>query len=238
MDPASIYPLLMDVVPVGKEDLGLYMSWRSVAEHTGFYTQRGVDCVAELKIFGKDYQYKTTKRVALDWEDNRAFGYGVQTEKYHAYSGPFLATNRAFVPSCGGVHAFSSKSFPTLGPGLSIDFEFYGDNNNGVGIVPLSDNATVSSELSVVQFIGMDGYNQQFNRKQLGTLGGADGCTSFTRGNVALFQESNNSPTGEHYLGLFDADKCELIDLKGTEAFTHYKNAKQQGYRGLLVLGM
>ena len=103
-------------------------------------------------------------------------------------------------------------------------------------MVPLSDNSLVSSELSVVQFIGMDGYDQQFNRKQLGTLEDTNECTSFMRGNVALFQEGEYS-TGQ-YLGLFDADKCELIDLRGTEAFTHYKNAKQQGYRGLLVLGM
>ena len=29
VDPAEIYPLLMDVVPVGRDKLGLYMSWRS-----------------------------------------------------------------------------------------------------------------------------------------------------------------------------------------------------------------
>lgn len=229
VDYKSLYPLLMDVVPVGKEDLGLYMSWRSVAEHTGLFEQRGVDCVAALKIFGKDHQYKTTKRVALNLEDNRAFNYGAAVEKYHAYSGPFLATDRAFVPSCDGIHAINSASWPTLGPGLSINFDER-------GIVPLSDNAIVSSELSVVQFIGMDGYTQQFDRKQLGTLGGTGKCTSFMRGNVALFQEGEYS-TGQ-YLGLFDADKCELIGLKGTEAFTHYKNAKQQGYRGALVLNL
>ena len=232
VDPANLYPLLMDVVPVGKEDLGLYMSWRSVAEYVvanGVYDEKGgVDCIAALKIFGKDYQYKTTKRVVLNWEDNRAFGYGVRTEKYHAYSGPFLATDRDFVPSCDGFHAYSSASWPTLGPGLSISFE---ENV----MVPLSDNSLVSPELSVVQFIGMDGNSQQFNRKQLGTPGGAE-CISFMRGNVALFHESEGS--SEQYLGLFDADKCKLIDLKGTEAFTHYKNAKQQGYRGLLVLSM
>lgn len=233
VDYERIYPLLMDVVPVGKDDLGLYMSWRSVAEYVvanGVYDEKGgVDCIAALKIFGKDYQYKTTKRVVLNWEDNRAFGYGVRTEKYHAYSGPFLATDRDFVPSCDGFHAFNSASWPTLGQGLSISF------TEGV-MVPLSDNAIVSPKLSVVQFIGMDGYDQQFNRKQLGTLEDTNECTSFMRGNVALFQEGEYS-TGQ-YLGLFDADKCELIDLRGTEAFTHYKNAKQQGYRGLLVLGM
>lgn len=233
VDPARIYPLLMDVVPVGKDDLGLYMSWRSVAEYVvanGVYDEKGgVDCIAALKIFGKDYQYKTTKRVVLNWEDNRAFGYGVRTEQYHAYSGPFLATDRDFVPSCDGIHAYSSASWPTLGPGLSISF------TEGV-MVPLSDNSLVSSELSVVQFIGMDGYEQQFNYKQLGSLEGADKCASFMRGNIALFHESGSS--SEQYLGLFDADKCELIGLKGTEAFMHYKDAKQQGYRGLLVLGM
>lgn len=233
VDPAGLYPLLMDVVPVGKDDLGLYMSWRSVAEYVvanGVYDEKGgVDCIAALKIFGKDYRYKTTKRVVLNWEDNRAFNYGVAVEKYHAYSGPFLATDRDFVPSCDGFHAFNSASWPTLGQGLSISFDER-------GIVPLSDNAIVSSELSVVQFIGMDGDSQQFNRKQLGTLEDTDMCTSFTRGNVALFQEGEYS-TGQ-YLGLFDADKCELIDLRGTEAFTHYKNAKQQGYRGALVLNL
>lgn len=229
VDPANLYPLLMDVVPVGKEDLGLYMSWRSVAEHTGVYEQRGVDCVAALKIFGKDYQYKTTKQVALNWEDNRAFNYGTAVEKYHVYSGPFLATDRDFVPSCDGLHAYSSASWPTLGQGLSISF------TEGV-MVPLSDNAIVSPELSVVQFIGMNGYEQQFKRKQLGTLGGVSSCISFVKGNVALFHEGEYS--SEQYLGLFDADKCELIDLRGAEAFTHYKNAKQQGYRGALVLNL
>ena len=232
VDPAGEYPLLMDVVPVGKDDLGLYMSWRSVAEYVvanGDYDEKGgVDCIAALKIFGKDYQYKTTKRVALNWEDNRAFNYGTAFEKYHVYSGPFLATDKAFVPSCDGGHGANIPYWPTLGQGLSISFI------ESV-MVPLSDNSIVSTELSVVQFIGMDEYDQQFNYKQLGTPGGAE-CISFMRGNVALFHESEGS--SEQYLGLFDADKCKLIDLKGTEAFTHYKNAKQQGYRGLLVLGM
>ena len=227
VDSLEIYPLLMDVIPVGRDKLGLYTSWRSTKytmATANAYNEHDGECVAELKVFGPDYHHVATRRVTkhLDSSVNYPF-------KYHVYSGPFLATGTTFVPSCDGAWGLNAPSWPILGNGR-FTFEY-----PGACLVPLDDSSYVTPGLVLERFKTLENGIAQYDRKPLGAPGGAE-CISYTKGNVALIHEAEHS--SDQYLGVFDALKCELTDLRGTEAFTHYKNAKQQGYRGALVLDL
>lgn len=227
VDSLEIYPLLMDVVPVGRDKLGLYMSWRStkyvMSTKYGYHEDEG-ECVAELKVFGPDYHHVVTRRVTKHLDS------GEYSCKYHAYSGPFLATDMAFVPSCDGTWALNAESWPILGNGR-FTFEY-----PGYCLVPLDDSSYVTPELVMERYVGRaENGDAQYERKPLGAPGNVH-CVPYTKGNIALVHDSEYS--SEQYLGVLDTVKCELMDLRGTEAFTHYKNAKQQGYRGALVLNL
>ena len=227
VDSLGEYPLLMDVVPVGRDKLGLYMSWRStkyVMDTEHGYQEHDGECVAELKIFGPDYHHVATRRVTKHLDSSIGYPF-----KYHAYSGPFLATGTDFVPSCDGAWGLNAPSWPILGSGR-FTFEYPGSC-----LVPLDDSSYVTPGLVLERFRSLENDTTQYDRKQLGSPGEAE-CVSYTKGDISLFYDSEYS--SEQYIGVFDALKCELMDLRGTEAFTHYKNAKQQGYRGLLVLNM
>lgn len=218
--------LVMDVMPVGKDKLGLYRAWRTAKVSPGdpgtgntIYTE-DVELFASLKIFNMNYEHVDTKDVHCD---ETLLSVPEISFAFHDYC---AATDSIFVPTSNGVRASGSTCWPVYGS--------MGDPGN-MWLIPLTDDLCIGVG-SMGDAIGICSsvysYNLPYDDGLIKRFEGYGFDTGFwVRGDKMLIENTQK-------LGLFNMSEHTLDDLTGNEVETNYRNAVSQGYRGFLILDM
>lgn len=215
-------PLVLEVLPVGKDKVGLYRAWRTArltflpgGGNNSVYGE-DIELYADLKIFDMEYRYVTTKRVFVP----------IALHSF-AFFSVCRATDDVFIPTSSGVRASGSHCWPVYGA--------YGDNGMPDWLVPLTEDLSIALDyggdsLGLYTVYSPLDPNAGLVRTIWENTGG-EGFESFIRGDLALL-------SSENHLGMFDMTTYAFKDLSGSDMMGRYRDAEAQHYRGLLVLDM